>query len=516
MSTVVEARSSGNAVVNYVNGNILATGRNPTRVLLGFLAAWVLFALVMWVLPRPAGLSPEGMGVLAIVVWASLMWVSEAMPVGITAICIPTLLILTHAIPWTNNKPPLETVFVGFTRHVVWLLLFSLFVGSLMQLLKLNRRIALFILDKIRASTCARVIWGFFFVNVFLSFFIPAAVARAATLLPIIGGVTDLIGDSTEEKEAKKAIVIQTLVYGSMISGMFIMTAHLPNMILVDLFGKHGYQIGYLEWMMMQFPYLGMFALTQWWVRYHFRTKGVRIAGEHAAIHKMHKDLGPMTAPEWMLLVIFVGVALGFAMGKGSPIYHLHSFQLGIIGLIGTFFLFVPGLFPFKWKEVQDHTMWGTFLLLGGAITLTGAMSKSGLAAWLAEYIHAAVTGHSWYVILLIMMLGSHIIRIGMLSNVAAIAMFAPILFALGTQLHLHPVPFTMLVADTDTFAYLLPTQITAAVVAYGTATFNTVDYLKAGWVSVLIAIAYGICIMAPWYAFLGLPVWNPNVPWPF
>ena len=139
--------------------------------------------------------------------------------------------------------------------------------------------------------------------------------------------------------------------------------------------------------------------------------------------------------------------------------------------------------------------MWGTFLLLGGAITLTGAMSKSGLALWLADLIHGAVAGHAWWMVLLIMMVGTHVVRIGMLSNVAAI---------------------TMLVADTDTFAYLLPTQITAAVIAYGTETFSTADYAKAGWVSILIAIAYGIVIMAPWYAFLGMPVWDATVAWPF
>ena len=217
-----------------------------------------------------------------------------------------------------------------------------------------------------------------------------------------------------------------------------------------------------------------------------------------------------------LLVAIFTGVALVFAMGKGSPIYKLHSFQLGIIGLIGILVLFTPGLFPFKWKEVQDRTMWGTFLLLGGAITLTGAMSKSGLALWLADLIHGAVAGHAWWMVLLIMMVGTHVVRIGMLSNVAAITMLAPILFELGKQLGLHPVAFTMLVADTDTFAYLLPTQITAAVIAYGTETFSTADYAKAGWVSILIAIAYGIVIMAPWYAFLGMPVWDATVAWPF
>ena len=143
-------------------------------------------------------------------------------------------------------------------------------------------------------------------------------------------------------------------------------------------------------------------------------------------------------------------------------------------------------------------------------------MGTSGLAQWLADGIHPIAHGHSWWMILLILMVGTHIIRLGMLSNIAAITMLAPILIALAPKLGLHPVAFTMLVADTDTFAYILPTQITAAVIAYSSGTFTMADYAKVGWVSVVIAIAYAILIMAPWYAFMGLPVWDPTAPWPF
>jgi di/tricarboxylate transporter len=94
--------------------------------------------------------------------------------------------------------------------------------------------------------------------------------------------------------------------------------------------------------------------------------------------------------------------------------------------------------------------------------------------------------------------------------------MLAPILIAMAPVVGLHPVSFTMLVADTDTFAYILPTQITAAVIAYSSGTFSMTDYAKVGWISVLIAIAYGLCVMAPWYAFMGVPVWDPGAPWPF
>lgn len=508
-------------ILQYLMSNIEQSGRNPKRVLIGFTLAWVMFALILWVLPRPEGLSVNGMAVLAVVIWASIMWVSEALPVGITGISVPTLLILTHGIPWVAKKgklvPPMNIVFSGFTKHVVWLCLFAFLVGAIMQLLKLDRRIALGILDKIKASSVGRVIWGMFFVNIILAFLIPAANARAATLLPVVKGITNLLGDSDEEKEAKKAIIIQSLVYGTMICGVFIMTAHLPNLIMVGIFSDNGFAgLGYLDWAILQFPYLGMFVLTQWWVRYHFKTAGIEIAGGHSKIQAMHKELGPMSRAEWTLISVFCLIALLFMMGKGSPIYELHKFKLGVIGLVGILIMFTPGLFPFSWKQVQDKTIWGTFLLLGGAITMTAAMTKSGLAQWLADSIHGTVVGMPWWGVVLTMMVGTHIIRIGMLSNVAAIAMLAPIVFAMAPALGLHPVAFTLLVCDTDTFAYLLPTQITAAVIAYGSDEFTVTDYAKAGWACILIAIAYGLLIMAPWYAMLGMPVWDAAAKWPF
>ncbi|MBM4274302.1 MAG: sodium:cation symporter [Deltaproteobacteria bacterium] len=510
-------QAGGNGIFSFLTENIRESGKAPVRVLAGFVAAWALFFLILYVLPRPQGLSAEGMAVLAIVVWASVMWVSEALPVGITGISIPTLLILTHAIPWEKGRPPMSTVFGGFTSHEVWLCLFAFFVGAVMQLLKMDRRIALGILDKIRASNVGRVIWGMFGVNIVLAFLIPAANARAATLLPVVKGITNLLGDTPEEQEAKKAIVIQSLVYATMICGVFILTAHMPNLIMVGIFSQHGYpNLSYLNWAILQFPYLGMFVLTQWWVRYHFRTKGIDIAGGHGEIRRQYQELGKTSKSEWLLLAVFAGVALLFAMGKGSPIYELHRHQLGVIGLIGILILFTPGLFPFKWKQVQDRTIWGTFLLLGGALTMTSAMSKSGLAGWMADLIHGPVVGLPWWGIVLALMVGTHVIRIGMLSNVAAVAMLAPIMFAMAPKLGLHPVAFTLLVCDTDTYAYILPTQITAAVIAYGSETFSTGDYAKAGWVCILIAMAYGLLVMAPWYALLGLPVWNPNAPWPF
>jgi di/tricarboxylate transporter len=154
--------------------------------------------------------------------------------------------------------------------------------------------------------------------------------------------------------------------------------------------------------------------------------------------------------------------------------------------------------------------------MLGGALSISGVMTSSGLANWLAAYIHPLVQGYPWWAMLLLVLIGTHVIRLGILSNIAAITVLAPILVALAPKLGLHPAAFTMLVANCDTFAYLLPTQLTAGVIAYSTGAFTMTDYFKVGWVSVAIAILYTLAIMVPWYAMLGITLWNPSAPWPF
>lgn len=505
--------------VNEFRKNIIASGRKPGVALFGFFLAWAAFYIVLRVIPPLDGLTAAGQATLAVVAWASIMWIFEAVPVGIAGMLIPMLLVLGGSV---NNFPKATS---GFGTSVVFLCLAAFLFAALMQAAGLDKRIAISLLYKIKAKTVNGVIWAMFIANLVLSLIIPAANARAATLLPVINGITNLFGDTPEERNGKKAIVIQTLVYGSMISGMCILTAHLPNLVLVGLFDTElALNISYFEWFKLQWPYLGMFVLTQWWVQYFFKTRNVGIRGGFETVQTQYRELPKTSQTEWLILAVFGIIAFmwvtedGIDLSKISPylVWKGHGIKSHNAALIGLALIFVPGLFGFKWKEVQDRTIWGTFLLLGGALSMSAAMGSSGLANWLADIIHPLAMGHPWWAMLLILMAGTHVIRLGMLSNVASITLLAPILLALAPKLGLHPVAFTMLVSDTDSFAYILPTQITAAVIAYSSGTFTTAEYAKVGIVAVLIGVAYGILVLAPWYAFMGIPVWDPSAPWPF
>jgi len=499
------ARTLANGVLERLTSNIAAAERDPTKSLSGFALSWVAFFFILYVMPTPAGLSPEGKATLAVVVWACITWVTEWVPVGISGLMIPMLLVMTKAVPG------LSAAVSGINSNPALLTLVAFIVAAIIMTAGLDKRIALGILHYARIKTVNGVIWGMFAVNLILAMIIPGANPRGAILLPIMNGITGLLGDTPQERQAKKAIVIQSMVYASMIAGMCLMTAHLPNLILIGLFEKElKITISYFDWFLMQWPYLGMFVVTQWWVQHHFKTRRFEIRGGAEMIKKTHDELPKTSAAEITILAIFVLTALLWMTEKWHKIPTL------MIALMSLSALFIPGFMPFRWKILEERTIWGTFVLLGGALSLSAAMSKSGLGKWLAGLIEPVAVGKPWWMVLLILMAGTHVIRLGMLSNVAAVSLFAPILLALAPKVGLHPVAFTMLVADTDTFAYILPTQVTVAVIAYSTGTFTSTDYAKVGWVSVLLAIAYGICIMAPWYAFLGIPVWDPNAPWPF
>jgi anion transporter len=505
---------SGNGFIGNLTENIRATGTSPGKTLIGFALAWAAFFLILYAIPIPeiasadgsvSALSPAGKATLAVVVWACIIWISEAMPVGVTGLAIPMLLVLTGA---ADKFPQAAN---GFVTPVAFLCLAAFLFAAVMQAAGIDRRIAITMLKRARVKNVNGVIWSMFGVNFVLSLIIPAANARAATLLPVVNGITRMFGDTPEERAAKKAIVIQTLVYGSMIAGMCIITAHLPNLVIVGLFQKQlNLNLSYMDWFVLQWPYLGMFVLTQWWVQHYFKTRSISIPGGIEKVAQLHRALPKASQSEWLILAVFAFVALMWVTEAW------HGIKTHNAALIGLALLFIPGLIGFKWQALQERTIWGTWLLLGGALSVSAAMGSTGLAQYLSDVIHPFATGKSWWTILLILMVGTHIIRLGMLSNVAAITMVAPILIALAPKLDLHPVAFTMLVADTDTFAYILPTQITAAVIAYSSGTFSMSDYAKVGWVAVLIAIAYAILVMAPWYAFLGIPVWDPAAPWPF
>ncbi|MGP8050924.1 MAG: SLC13 family permease [Desulfobaccales bacterium] len=471
------------------------------KALLGYFGAWFVFATVLFLVPLPPGMPPTAKKVLAVLLWAVIIWVTEAMPVGAAGLVVPGLLVLSGA------QNSLGKALAGFSEPVAILALVAFIFAAFMQLAGLDRRIALWMVNKFKASTAGRMIWALFATNYVLAYMIPGSVARQGALLPVVNGFLKLFGDTPAEREAKKALCIHGLTYATLICGVTVLTAHMPNLMMTGLFKTHlGIRISFFKWFILQCPILLMFFFTFLWTCLVFGHRKVAVPGGLEMVRKKKKELGKISKTELTLTIIFMAVGLAWATES------LHGIQTALTGILFMAVFFLPGLLPFKWQAIQDKTIWGVFLMFGGALSLSLAVLDSGLAHYLANLARPIAEGHHWMVILAIMVVATHIIRLGMMSNVAAITMLAPVMLAMAPMFHLHPVPFTMIVCNTDTFAYALPTQTTAGVIAYSTGTFTSWDYFKAGIGAMVIAATWDILVMSQWYALNGFPIWQPFV----
>ncbi|MEW6274119.1 MAG: DASS family sodium-coupled anion symporter [Bacillota bacterium] len=481
--------------------NARRAGLDPNTAFIGFVLAWAAFAAIL-LAPAPAGLKPAGQAAGAVAVWAVIIWITEAIPVGVTGLIIPLLLVLTKA------EQGIGKAFGGFTQDVTFLVLGSFLFAAIMQCIGLDRRVAVAILSRVKPQV-DQVIKGLMVVNTVLGLIIPAAVSRAAVLLPVVRGMIDLFEDTPQGKKAMGALAITGICYFPMVAGVLLLTAHMPNVIMAGLFDKElGFKMTYVKWFWLHWPIIGLYPIMFLLIKRFLGIKDISVPGGMEFIQTEKNKLGKMGAVEWVVISIF---AFAVLLWITEP---YHQIKTGMATLIALGIFFMPGILPVPWQAVQGKTIWGTFFLLAGALSMASAISSTGLAKWLADMAHHIFKGQHFLVIVVGVIVITAFIRIFMLSNVAAVAMLAPIMLSLAKALNLNPVAFTLLACNFDTFSFIIPTQVTACVIAYGTGTFNTKTYARVGIPIMAAALVYFVLVMMPWYALNGLPVWSGYTTW--
>lgn len=478
--------------------NAAEAGLNPRTAIGGFILAWVVFFAVISLLPTSKQFSVDARAVLATTAWVTVVWITDALPKSISGLMIPVLLIVTGALP----KP--ADAFSGFTSNEAFLCLGAFILAGVMQVSLVDKRIALSILSRVKPRV-PNLLTGLFAAHIVSALFVPATVARAGMYLPIVQGVNRLLGDTPDERRARKALAMAGIGFGAVFAAPLFLTGHMCNVIMASLLNtKANANITWSGWFWLHWPMAGLFPLMWWWVVKHFRLGNLDISGGAQKIKQENDQLGPINKVELTILGCF-GIAIAlWATG------NIHKIQTGIVTLMAVALIFVPGLLPLDWKKVQQKTIWGTWLLLAGALCLVTAFTKTGLDTYMAKLLVDIVPAWGWLGMLLFVMVVVQILRLGIISNVGAVTLMAPVIFAMAPMLKLNSVAFTLAVLNVDTYAMILPLEVTACLVAYASDEFTFTDFMKAGTPLTILAILYIALVMVPWWAINGYPIWQP------
>ena len=476
----------------------------------GLLLAIAAFVVVL-LLPTPEGLPIAGHRMLAILAFAVVVWMTEALDYAVSALVIAALMAFVIGLSPNPANPKvlmgtsagLGLAFSGFASTALALVAAALFLAAAMTATGLDRRIALVILSRIGTDT-RHVIAGSMLVGIVLAFMVPSTTARVSCLVPIMLGVIAAFGVS--KKSTFAAMLMITTTQTASIWNVGIKTAAAQNMVAIGFIEKTLQKsISWLEWLIAAAPFGVLMTIALYFVmKWMMPPELKEVPGGREAIRKALADLGPMKASEKKLLAISLTL-LAFWATEGV----LHKFDTSTTTVAAVALMFLPGIGIMTWKDAQPRIPWGTVVLFGIGISLGTALLQTKGAVWLADIVVAefGLKQATAMFILGVMSLFLIVVHLGFASATALAAAMIPIVIAVLQGVAtpgINIVGMTMLLQFVVSFGFILVVNAPQNMVAYGTETFEARDFVRTGLVLTVIAFALVMLLGATYWHWLG------------
>ena len=476
----------------------------------GLLAAVAALVIIV-LLPTPAGLPVAGHRMLAILAFAVILWMTEAVDYAVSAILIAALMafLLGLAPNVANPKVLLGTsgaltlAFSGFANTALVLVAAALFLAAAMTVTGLDKRIALTILARVGTKT-NHVVIGTILVGFVIAFMVPSTTARVACLVPITLGIIAAYG--VNKRGAFASMLMITTVQTASIWNVGIKTAAAQNMVAIGFIEKtFGKTITWLEWLIAAGPFGVLMCIALYFVMTRMMPPEVaEVPGGREGIRKSLAALGPMKASETKLLLLSVTL-IAFWATEGI----LHKFDTSTTTITAVALMFMPGFGILTWKDAQARIPWGTVILFGIGISLGTALLQTQAATWLANIVVAefGLKNATALLILATMSLFLIVIHLGFASATALASAMIPIVIAVLKGVAtpgINIIGMTMLLQFVVSFGFILVVNAPQNMVAYGTETFQARDFVRTGLVLTVIAMVLVMALGATYWHWLG------------
>jgi sodium-dependent dicarboxylate transporter 2/3/5 len=452
----------------------------------GLISGPLAFILILFFF-QPEGLNPRANAVLASTAWIAIWWITEAIPIAVTAL-LPIILF-----PLTGGLGLSETT-ASFGHKYVFLYIGGFIIAIAIQKWNLHKRIALNIINLI-GTNVVNIILGFMMATAFMSMWI-SNTATAVMMLPIaIAIVTQLKDDpNTIEKENLifgKALMLG-IAYSASIGGLSTLIGTPPNLVLAGVVEEtFGYEITFAQWFQFGFPISSVLLFICWkyLTSFAFKFKQKKFPGGREEISKQLKALGQISYEEKLVGLVFGLTALAWVSRSFLLQSIIPSIDDTIIAMIGAIIIF---LIPTKnkerrlinWEEAVKLP-WGILLLFGGGMALAAGFKDSGLALWIGSQM-TLLDGISLFLLVIILITAVNFLT-EITSNLATTAMLLPILYPMAITIDVHP--FILMVSATvaATCAFMLPVATPPNAVVFGSGYLRIPDMVRVGvWMNIV------------------------------
>ncbi|MFT6370193.1 MAG: sodium-dependent dicarboxylate transporter 2/3/5 [Maribacter sp.] len=436
---------------------------------------------------HPEGLSDSANAVLASVAWVAIWWITEAIPIYVTALLPLVLFPLSGGLDLTTTAS-------SYGHKYIFLYMGGFVLAIAIEKWNLHKRIALSIINII-GTNVINIILGFMLATAFLSMWI-SNTAATVIILPIAMAIVSQLNDNpdtqvNENKIFGKALML-SIAYSASIGGISTLIGTPTNLVLAGVvettFGK---EITFTEWFVLGFPISVLLLFICWYylTRFAFDFNQKEFPGGRKEIATQLKALGKMSFEEKIVLVVFAGTAFAWISRSFLLQKLIPAMDDTIIAMISVVILF---LLPSGQKnkklilwEDAVKLPWGILILFGGGLTLALGFESSGLALWIGSKLTALETLPFILLLLILITLVNFLTEIT--SNIATTAILLPVLVSLAPVLGVHPYYLMIGATLAASCAFMLPVATPPNAVVFGSGYLEMDDMVKKGfWLNII------------------------------
>lgn len=480
------------------------------RKRLGLVLAPVIFAC-LWLVPV-AGLSGEAHRLLAVfglVIW---LWLTEAIPLAVTALLGPALCVAVGVCAERE-------AFRGFGNPILFLFMGSFMLAEAMMHHGLNRRVAMGILRLPWVGRSpSRVVAAFALVVCGLSMWISNTSATAMMFPVALAILTEMA--RRRSGQLGRPVAVTELRYGSglmlatafaaSIGGMATPVGSPPNLIGLGLIEQAlGSKISFFQWMAFGVPMslvlVGILIAYLCW----------SCPAEEGLMDGVLDDVSvgdvpPMTRGGRNVLLAFgatvilwltPGIFAAVSGADSAPaVWFARHVPEGVAAVVGAGMLFVlpvdwrAGQFTLGWREAR-RIEWGTILFFGGGLSMGEMMFSTGLASWMGEGIAAALPAHAEFGLIAVFAVVSLILT-EVTSNTAAAAMVVPVAIAVARAADISPLPCALAATLAASLAFMLPISTPPNAIVYGSGCVPVLRMARHGVIMDIVAVVLVVAVV--------------------
>lgn len=431
-------------------------------------------------------LSPEALTLSPILVVVVVLWVTEALPLAVTALLGAVACVVA-------GVAPAKEVFRPFADPLIFLFIGSFLIAEGIRLHRLDRRLAYGVLSvPWVGERPTRILAAVAFVSVLISSVISNTVT-AAMMMAIVTGILAAVEAASLEHGRPPAPTFATslflcVAFSASIGGLATPIGTPPNLIgLAFIRDQVGVNVSFLGWCAIGIPLVSVMATVAVIVLVWMFPAGVeRLEGVGRYVAAERKRLGVWTVGQKSVAIAFAitvglwvlpGLLLVF-LGPSHPlcVWFARRLPEGVVALIGAILLFLlPGgrdeegrpRRALVWSETRID--WDIVLLYGGGMALGELCFSTGLAGAIGQSITGWIPGGAWSgTVLIAVATVVAVVTSEFTSNTASANMVVPVVIALARSTGADPVMAALAATFASSLGFMMPVSTPCNAIVYG------------------------------------------------